>query len=126
MNKIKIIVSLVFILVVAGVVLWSKVAEKPAEILSADASGNFHPARIGGTLTASENFYDFGTISMKNGNVSKIFQVTNSTDQDIAVPSLTTSCMCTNAYFIGSDGSKVGPFSMPGMGFVPKLNKTIQ
>ena len=77
-------------------------------------------------LVAPEIFYDFGTISMKNGNVSKIFKVTNSSDKDIFLSSLTTSCMCTKAFFVLPDGSKRGPFGMPGMGMVPKLNETIK
>ncbi|MEK7539091.1 MAG: DUF1573 domain-containing protein [Patescibacteria group bacterium] len=77
-------------------------------------------------LKALETFYDFGTISMKNGNVSKIFKVTNPTNLDIFIPNLTTSCMCTNAYFVQSDGNRKGPFGMIGMGFVPKLNETIK
>lgn len=87
---------------------------------------NSHTAGINNILTAEEKFYDFGTISMKDGLVTKIFKVTNSTDQDIKLPSLTTSCMCTAAYLIKSDGNKKGPFGMPGMGFVPKLNETIK
>ena len=63
---------------------------------------------------------------MKNGNVSKKFTITNPTDENIFISSLTTSCMCTNAYFIQLDGNKKGPFSMPGMGFVPKLNENIK
>src|SRR3989338_6631014 len=77
-------------------------------------------------LTAPETFYDFGTISMKNGNVSKVFKVTNFTTQDIKVPSLTTSCMCTTAYIIKSDGSRSRPFGMPGHGgAVPKANAIV-
>lgn len=87
---------------------------------------NSHTAGVSNVLTASETFYDFGTISMKNGNVSKLFRVTNETNVDVLIPSLTTSCMCTEAYFLGTDGVKNGPFSMPGMGFVPKLNATIK
>lgn len=87
---------------------------------------NSHPAKTGSSLSAPETFYDFGTISMKNGNVSKAFKVVNPTGVDVFIPSLTTSCMCTNAYFIGSDGNKQGPFGMPGMGFVPELNATIK
>ena len=63
---------------------------------------------------------------IKIGNVSKMFKVTNGTDKDVNFPSLTTSCMCTVAYFVRSDGNKNGPFGMPGMGFVPKLNETIK
>jgi len=77
-------------------------------------------------LKAPEVFYDFGVISMKNGDVSKRFKVTNESSEDILMPSLATSCMCTRAYFIGPDGNKVGPFGMPGMGIVPKLNKMIK
>ena len=34
--------------------------------------------------------------------------------------------MCTKAYFVRLNESKKGPFGMPGMGFVPKLNETIK
>lgn len=81
---------------------------------------------IGNKLTETATFYDFGTISMKNGKVTKVFSVTNKTDKDILFPELTTSCMCTAAYFVQPDGSKKGPFGMPGMGMVPKLNETIK
>lgn len=87
---------------------------------------NSHTAGINDILSAEETFYDFGTISMANGNVSKVFKVTNSTNTDIFIPSLTTSCMCTAAYLIQPDGTKKGPFGMPGMGFVPKLNEMIE
>src|SRR3990167_1265136 len=59
-------------------------------------------------LTAPEIFYDFGTISMKNGNVSREFKVTNSTGTDITVSTILTSCMCTSAFIVESDGSIKG------------------
>ncbi|HEY9583068.1 MAG TPA: DUF1573 domain-containing protein [Candidatus Paceibacterota bacterium] len=124
MNK-KTGISIIIILIgVLSLVWWSKSTENVT--LSADDLTKSHPARIGGALVAGETFYDFGTISMKNGNVSKVFEVINSTSEDIKVPSLTTSCMCTKAYFVSVDGDKKGPFGMPGMAFVPKLNATIQ
>ena len=66
-------------------------------------------------LTAVEVFYDFGTISMANGNVSKTFRVSNNTAEDILVKEISTSCMCTTAY-IGNGGFKKGPYGMPGHG----------
>lgn len=81
---------------------------------------------VGKELAASEQFYDFGTISMKNGNVSKMFKVINGTEKDILFPNLTTSCMCTEAFFVEPDGSRKGPFGMQGMGFVTRLNKVIK
>ncbi len=78
------------------------------------------------TLIAPEIFYDFGTISMKDGNVTKEFNVTNPTDKDITVSTVLTSCMCTTAFIVGSDGSIKGPFRMPGMGYVPPANEVIK
>jgi Protein of unknown function (DUF1573) len=124
MNKKTSITIVVILIGVISLVWWSN-STKSTE-LSANDSTKSHPARTGGALIAKEVFYDFGTISMKNGNVSKVFRVANSTSGDITFPSLTTSCMCTSAYFVESDGNKSGPFGMPGMGFVPKLNKTIK
>jgi len=77
-------------------------------------------------LTISETFYDFGVISMKNGNVNKIFKVSNLSKEDINLESVTTSCMCTVAYIAGQDGNKKGPFGMPGHGSVPKVNELIK
>ncbi len=77
-------------------------------------------------LTAPEIFYDFGTISMKNGNVTKEFTVENKTDQDILVSTVLSSCMCTSAFIVLPDGSIKGPFKMPGMGYVPPANEVIK
>ncbi|MCK9351499.1 MAG: DUF1573 domain-containing protein [Candidatus Paceibacterota bacterium] len=71
-----------------------------------------------------ESFFDFGNISMKNGKVSTVFTVANRTDKEIFLKSVTTSCMCTEAYLMGGKAEK-GPFKMPGMGFVPLANETI-
>ncbi|MDO8569433.1 MAG: DUF1573 domain-containing protein [bacterium] len=124
MNK-KTSISIIVILIgVLSLVWWSNSTTNTE--LSANDSTKSHPARTGEVLIAKEVFYDFGTISMENGNVSKIFQVVNSGSKDIGLPSLTTSCMCTKAYFIEPNGNKKGPFGMPGMGFVPKLNAVIK
>jgi hypothetical protein len=77
-------------------------------------------------LTAPEIFDDFGTISMKNGNVTKEFTVENTTDQDINVSTVLTSCMCTSAFMVLPDGNIKGPFKMPGMGYVPPANEVIK
>lgn len=77
-------------------------------------------------LTSDSNLHDFGTISMKDGNVIKEFIVTNPSDKDIVVSTLVTSCMCTKAFIVKSDGKTKGPFGMPGMGYVPPANETIK
>ncbi|KKR61498.1 hypothetical protein A2643_02285 [Candidatus Nomurabacteria bacterium RIFCSPHIGHO2_01_FULL_39_220] len=82
----------------------------------AEELANSHTAGLSGALIAPETFYDFGKISMKDGNVSKVFKVANSGNQDINLKNLSTSCMCTNAYILDTDGKKRGPFGMPGHG----------
>jgi len=115
MNKIIIIVTLIVVGII-GLMIWGKSAQNTVEADTGAISN----------LTYSEKLYDFGTISMKNGLVTKDFTVTNNTDKDIVIPSLVTSCMCTKAYFVKPDGSIKGPFGMPSMGYVPPLNETIK
>lgn len=119
MNTKIIIAGALAIVALFAVVWWRSPAVSSASTTQVDQVKHSQ-------LSAGSVFYDFGTISMAKGRVRTQFTVTNSTEGDIALPSLTTSCMCTAAYFIKSDGNKKGPFGMPGMGYVPKLNETIK
>ncbi len=115
MNKTAIVI--VFVVVgVVGLMLWSSPAQQSVGADTGAASA----------LAATEILYDFGTISMKDGNVTKDFTVTNPTGKDVFIPGLVTSCMCTKAFMVEPDGSTKGPFGMPGMGFVPPVNETIK
>lgn len=77
------------------------------------------------SLTALETFYNFGTISMANGKVNKLFEITNSTGQEVNLERVITSCMCTAAYIVSANGEK-GPFGMPGHLPVPKANEILK
>ena len=79
-----------------------------------------------GSLVAAEKFYDFGAISMKNGEVAKEFTITNPNDGDIILSKVLTSCMCTNAYIVRPDGSMKGPFGMAGHGAAPSTDEIIK
>lgn len=114
--KKTIIIITVIVVGIVGLVWWGYSAQKST---GADTSPS-------GVLTTSEKLYDFGTISMKNGNVTKEFMVTNSTDKDVFVSTLVTSCMCTQAFLVKQDGTTKGPFGMPSMGYVPPVNETIK
>ncbi|OHA58382.1 MAG: hypothetical protein A2370_01560 [Candidatus Vogelbacteria bacterium RIFOXYB1_FULL_42_16] len=122
MNKNIIISVIVAIIVLTGLLWWGRPNQKPAQ----SETVNTENTEAKSVLVASEKLYDFGTISMKNGDVTKEFTVTNPTDQDIVVPSLVTSCMCTKAFIVKSNGKTKGPFGMPGMGYVPPANETIK
>ncbi|MEK7618511.1 MAG: DUF1573 domain-containing protein [Patescibacteria group bacterium] len=76
-------------------------------------------------LTAAETFFDFGTISMAKGKVTKAFTVKNTTGEPITVSKVYTSCMCTQAV-ITSGNDRKGPFGMPGHGgSIPTISLTI-
>ena len=77
-----------------------------------------------GVLAAEETSFDFGTVSMAKGKVSHMFKLKNNSGDSAMVSKVYTSCMCTNATLIHGD-KKMGPFGMPGHGFVPKVNDVV-
>lgn len=118
-----IIIVLIVCLTLVGLFVWGY-AEKGGTAASVQNTAG--PDTSQSPLTVSEPVYDFGTISMKNGDVSKEFNVANPTDKDITVRTVVTSCMCTAAFIVKPDGGVKGPFGMPGMGYIPPANETIQ
>lgn len=75
-------------------------------------------------LAASETSFNFGTISMAKGTVSREVRVTNTSASPVTVGKVYTSCMCTSvALAIGEN--KYGPFGMEGMGYIPRVDDTI-
>ena len=112
----KIIIAIAVVAGLGGLVWWGSTIQTPAGAAAGAKS----------VLSATETLYDFGSISMKNGKVTKDFTVINSGDQDIFIPSVVTSCMCTKAFIVGLDGTTKGPFGMPGMGYVPPANDMIK
>ena len=114
----------IILLILTGLFVWGSAGKGGTAASVQGAPGAMSTSKS--VLTAFETFYDFGTISMKDGNVSREFTVTNSTDTDITVSTILTSCMCTLAFIVGSDGSVKGPFGMPGMGYIPPANEIIK
>ena len=93
--------------------------------LADNSSANLADLRTNtGSLIAEEMKFDFGAISMSKGKVSHAFKIRNTSSGPIEIEKLYTSCMCTAAFFT-QDSKRVGPFGMPGHGFVPPLRKTL-
>lgn len=115
MKKI-IIISTVIVLGLIGLALWGRSSQ------TAKAPQNFGTIS---SLAAVEKLYDFGTISMKNGLVNHVFTVNNSSDKDVYIKMVNTSCMCTSAY-IENENRERGPFGMEGMGYVPPANEILK
>lgn len=123
--KTKNIITLVC-MVVVSLFIWGYFS-KGGTIASVQGVSEFNSPVSKNSLTASEKFYDFGTISMKNGNVTKEFTVTNAGNKDVTVSTIFTSCMCTTALIVAPDGNTKGPFGMAGHGgSVPPANEVIK
>lgn len=116
-----IIIIILVILGITGLMWWGKLNQKAEATKKITSSVSSQSG-----LVVSEKVYDFGSIKMSDGNVEKVFKVTNSTDKDINLENVTTSCMCTAAYIQSAQGEK-GPFGMVGHGgTVPKANEIIK
>lgn len=116
MKSNTIVISIIIVLGFIGLMFWGR---------SSQTVGSPQSFGAVSSLLASEKFYDFGTIAMKNGLVSHVFKITNSSTQDVEVKKISTSCMCTKAYLEGPAGEK-GPFGMEGMGYLPPANEVIK
>lgn len=73
-------------------------------------------AQPGGALVSARPYYDFGTISMAAGNVSTTYRIKNQGVAPLTINRIFTSCMCTTAMLLTTNGRKQGPFGMPGHG----------
>lgn len=69
--------------------------------------------------------YNFGTVSMKNGKVSKTFIIKNTQSEPVTLSKLYTSCMCTEATLKVASKTQ-GPFGMLGHGFIPEFSETLR
>ncbi len=113
MNKQTITSLIIIIVFVYGLVWWSRSADnRPVQKSVVTDSTSVSS----GKLLAEEKLFDFGAISMQDGNVQKVFTVANSGGGEVNLVNISTSCMCTTAYLLRPDGSKIGPFGMPGHG----------
>lgn len=114
--KKTLIIGLVVVVGIVGLMLWGQSVQTKAE---PQPSGEIR------SLSAPETAYNFGAISMRDGTVEHIFIVTNSSEKDIEIKRVFTSCMCTAAY-IESANEEKGPFGMEGMGYIPPADETIK
>lgn len=90
-----------------------------------DAEPSGSAAQGAGELTVDETSFDFGTISMKAGTVEHSYTFRNASDAPVKIGRVYTSCMCTEATLTTPEG-EMGPFGMPGHGFVPPANRVLQ
>lgn len=69
-----------------------------------------------GALVPSETFWNFGTVKMSEGIVTKELTLRNDSSEPVAIIQMETSCMCTNAQIIHENGKMSGVKGMAGHG----------
>ncbi|OGN00146.1 MAG: hypothetical protein A3B91_01890 [Candidatus Yanofskybacteria bacterium RIFCSPHIGHO2_02_FULL_41_29] len=111
-NPILIFIVFTAVIIVVAVIFRPAPAEQQSAVSSSSA------------LSSDSTYYDFGSISMANGEVAYEFKVKNVTDQKVEIGKMYTSCMCTVAWFIKGEINK-GPFGMPGHGYVPPVKESL-
>lgn len=104
--------------VITGLVLLTNGKKPNAPSTAAEVKNNED-------LIAKESAYDFGTISMSNGKVSKEFLLENKTANTVLIGEVFTSCMCTEAELKVGDKT-AGPFGMQGHGGARKANLEVK
>jgi len=110
MSRNIILVSVLFVVALAGIMWWGRDAQTTSSVQSNVG------ALAAGSLVAEETVYDFGTIAMKDGVVSHQFRVRNDSEAPVLIQKVYTSCMCTTVNIQLRSGKTYGAFGMPGHG----------
>lgn len=110
-----IIVGIIIVLVIVGFII--------AGAKSDDSSGPSGSSTYSASSISTVNgTFDFGTISMKDGNVTHAFELKNEGAEAVKIEKVYTSCMCTTASIIDASGKEHGAFGMQGHGSPSKAD----
>ncbi|NOY35449.1 MAG: DUF1573 domain-containing protein [bacterium] len=115
------IIAVIGAAVLAGGVFWaaggsgSKTASAPDREIPPVASA----------ISILQNDWDFGEISMKDGDVVHNFEMKNEGTEPVVIKKVFTSCMCTTALIKDASGNEYGKFGMPGHGLPSKTDVVI-
>ena len=114
-----------FLGIIGAVVAGAAVLSLPPTVPASDLQTDSQTKEAGShALTASEPFFDFGTISMAAGTVPHVFDIKNASQVPVTITKIYTSCMCTLATLVTSAG-RVGPFGMPSHESIPNIQQTL-
>ncbi len=98
-----------------------------AGIMAFSSSFGNNPIASAGdaSLKISEKSWNFGTIPMSEGIVTREVQLSNDSSNPMTITDMETSCMCTTAQVVHEDGAKSGIKGMPGHGGASSLSETV-
>jgi hypothetical protein len=103
--KLFLIVVGISVLLLVGLAFLSKGSSAEEPVISGPAQG----------IEASPEFYELGNVPINGGLVVKEYEIKNTTDREVNLKKIVTSCMCTKAAFEVA-GQKTKFFGMEGMG----------
>jgi len=111
-------------IVVVGIAIWAMSGSGGG----GDNNGNDDvlASSASALVATTEDEFDFGAISMKDGDVTHDFEIKNDGNEPIKIQKVFTSCACTTAFITDSSGKRYGKFGMPGhKGILPKTDITV-
>jgi hypothetical protein len=85
-------------LLILGGGVWLVMRNQPVQVQSSQ----------GAVLGVGERVFDWGTIPLNGGEVTRSFEIENKGNAELQLANLKTSCMCTKARLIV--GSEAGPW----------------
>lgn len=124
-GKSRIALYAIGFLIGAALVFWVAQSSSSQKEKGSAASSSQEQSGTLGALTFEEKSFSFGNISMAAGPVTKTVRVSNSGSETISLQKLYTSCMCTKASIIAGE-KRIGPFGMPGHGFIASFREEIK
>lgn len=103
------IIIIPIIIIIGGFFVWQLGLLEPAPVKLSNS-----------VLTIAPAEFDFGQISMANGNVDTTFTLKNDGEEPVKITEISTSCMCTTAQIegksFGMHGSPNANIEIPAKG----------
>jgi len=109
-------------IIVIGIAVWAMSGSGGNSVDNGDNNGGEVVGSSASALVAvAEDNFDFGAISMKDGDVTHDFKIKNNGSEPIIIQKVFTSCACTTAFVTDASDKEYGKFGMPGhKGILPK------
>lgn len=109
-NKVTIVSLIVFVIIVAGLVVYGIAIEDKDVETSASSSGSGDAV-----LSISPSLQNLGSVSQKEGKVSTSFTIKNTGTSDLVIDDMLSSCSCTSARLVvnGKEGPSFGMHNNP-------------
>ncbi len=101
-------------ILIVGVAVWAMLGGSGDNNGSDNGKSDITVSSASALVAAVEDNFDFGAISMKDGDVIHNFEIKNMGSEPVIIKKIYTSCACTTAFVTDASGKEYGKFGMPG------------